>query len=119
MKAECIQSRRIKLPKLCTIQFIRHQPIPSELFIKNARVTRKTDSWHVGLLLECKEFPASTPSINLIKSVDIDIRLKDFLATSRSENIVVPQYFRQSERKPADLQYQFSTQVMGLNRWRK
>ena len=119
MKPDCIQSGRIVFPKLGAVKLIQHRPIPDGFTIKTAKVTRKADGWHVGLLLECKEVPELIPSVDVAKSVGIDVGLKDFLATSDGEYIAVPQFFRKSERKLAKLQRQLVRQVKGSNRWRK
>ena len=119
MKPDCIQGERIVFPKLGAIQLIQHRSIPDGFAIKTAKVTRKADGWHVGLLLECKEVPESSPSVDVAKSVGIDVGLKDFLVTSDGDYIAIPQFFRKSERKLAKLQRQLARQVKGSNRWRK
>ena len=119
MKPDCIQSGRIVFPKLGAIKLIQHRPIPDGFIIKTAKVTRKADGWYVGLLLECKEVPELSSSVDMAKSVGIDVGLKDFLATSDGEYIAIPQFFRKSERKLAKLQRQLSRQIKGSNRWHK
>ena len=119
MKSDCIQSGRIVFPKLGAIKLIQHRPIPDGFAIKTAKVTRKADGWYVGLLLECKEVPESSPSTDFAKSVGIDVGLKDFLATSDGEYIAIPQFLRKSERKLAKLQRQLARQLKGSNRWCK
>ena len=119
MKPDCIQGGRIVFPKLGAIKLIQHRPIPDGFAIKTAKVTRKADGWYVGLLLECKEVPESSPFADFAKSVGIDVGLKDFLATSDGEYIAIPQFLRKSERKLAKLQRQLARQVKGSNRWSK
>ncbi|MEM6452111.1 MAG: transposase [Cyanobacteria bacterium P01_D01_bin.105] len=119
MKPDCIQRGRIVFPKLGAIKLILHRPMPDGFAIKTAKVTRKADGWYVGLLMECKEVPESAPSVDVAKSVGIDVGLKDFLATSDGDYIAIPQFFRKSERKLAKLQRQLDRQVKGSNRWRK
>ena len=119
MKPDCIQSGRIVFPKLGAIKLHLHRPIPDGFALKTAKVTRKADGWYVGLLLECKEVPESASSVDVAKSVGIDVGLKDFLATSDGDYIAIPQFFRKSERKLAKLQRQLSRQVKGSHRWRK
>jgi putative transposase len=119
MKADCIQNGRIVLPKIGAVKLILHRHILEGFDVKTANVTRKADGWYVGLLLECKEVPEPLPSINLAKSVGIDVGLKDFLATSDGEYVCIPQFFRQSEKKLAKLQRQLARQVKGSHRWRK
>lgn len=119
MKPDCIQSGRIVFPKLGAVKLILHRPVPDGFAIKTAKVTRKADGWYVGLLLECKEVPEPASSVDVAKSVGIDVGLKDFLATSDGDYIAIPQFFRKSERKLAKLQRQLARQVKGSNRWRK
>jgi putative transposase len=119
MKANCIAGGRITFPKLGAVKLIQHRPIPDGFTLKTAKVTRKADGWYVGLLLECTAVPETLPSVDLAKSVGIDVGLKDFLATSDGEYVGIPQFFRKSERKLAQLQRQLARQVKGSNRWRK
>lgn len=119
MKDDCIGNGKIVFPKLGAVKLIQHRAIPAGFNIKTARVTRKADGWYVGLLLECKEVPETLTQVNLAKSVGIDVGLKDFLATSDGEYVVIPQFFRKSEKKLAKLQRQLARQIKGSNRWRK
>ena len=119
MKAECIENGKIVFPKLGAVKLIQHRDIPVGFAIKTATLTRKADGWYVGLLLECKEVPAISASLDFAKSVGIDVGLKDFLATSDGDYVAIPQFFRKSEKKLAKLQRQLARQIKGSNRWRK
>jgi len=64
VKPDCIQGNRIELPKLGTIKFIQHRPIPDGFLIKRALVTLKADGWHVTLTLEDASVP-DNPTIDI------------------------------------------------------
>lgn len=61
MKQDCIQSRFVNLPKIRGVKLIQHHPLPDDLKIKTATITRKVDGWYVVLSLEDTSVPVITP----------------------------------------------------------
>jgi putative transposase len=107
VKPECIQGNRIELPKLGTIKFIQHRPIPDGFIIKRALVTQKADGWHVTLTLEDASVP-DDPNVDIepteANSIGVDTGLEYFVACSDGTTIKPPKFYRQAEKKLAKLQ---------------
>ena len=121
MKQDCINDKRIKLPKIGEIKFIRHRPIPDGFKIKTATVIRKADGYYLILSLEDKSIPS--PDIRIIPSPDntigIDMGLKAFLIDSQGEEVKIPQYYRQAQKQLRVKQKAVSRKKKGSNRRKK
>lgn len=119
VKPDCIQGKRINLPKIGKVKIILHRPIPEGSTIKQVKVTRKADGWYALLILDDPTIPETTIEPTFENSVGIDVGLKEFLVTSEGESVPIPQYFRQSEQRLAKLQRQAARKQKFSNRWKK
>jgi putative transposase len=108
----------LKLPKIGSVKFIYHRPIPSGFTIKTANISLKADGWYVALSLEDKTVPIITPDEkpNKENTVGIDLGLIDFLVDSDGVGEPIPQYYRKSQKKLAKLQKKLSTKKKGSKR---
>jgi putative transposase len=118
MKQNCIEDRKINLPKIGKVKIILHRPIPEGFKIKTATVIRKADGYYVSLSLEDKTIPDFTSDVNptLDNTLGIDMGLKSFLVTSDGEEIDIPKYYRKSERRLRTLQKRLSRRQKGSKR---
>ncbi|WP_218080938.1 RNA-guided endonuclease InsQ/TnpB family protein [Anthocerotibacter panamensis] len=98
IKQACIQNNRITLPKIGEVKIIVHRPIPDGFKIKTAQVIKAADGYYVTLTLEDKSVPILKLDLNTEKTVGIDMGLKDFLITSDSKTVPIPQFARKAER---------------------
>ena len=121
MKQDCINGKRIKLPKIGEIKFIQHRPIPDDFKIKTATIIRKADGYYVILSLEDKSIPS--PDIRIIPNPDntigIDMGLKAFLIDSQGEEVKIPQYYRQAQKQLRVKQKAVSRKKKGSNNRKK
>ncbi len=122
VKPDCIQGNRIELPKLGTIKFIQHRPIPDGFLIKRALVTLKADGWHVTLTLEDASVP-DNPTIDIeptkANSIGVDAGLEYFVACSDETMVEPPKFYRQAEEKLAKLQAKRELRKKGSTARRK
>ncbi len=121
MKQDCINGKRIKLPKIGDIKFIQHRPIPDGFKIKTVTVIRKADGYYVILSLEDKSIPS--PDMRIIPNSDntigIDMGLKAFLIDSQAEEVKIPQYYRQAQKQLRVKQKAVSRKKKGSNNRKK
>lgn len=118
MNQGCLESNKIKLPKIGKLKFIYHRPIPSGFTIKTANISLKADGWYIALSLEDKTVPIFIPDEipNDKNTLGIDLGLIDFLVDSEGVGEPIPQYYRKSQKKLAKLQKKLSTQKKGSKR---
>lgn len=119
MKDDCIQGTLITLPKLGVIKVILHRPIPDGFKVKTASVTKKADGYYVTLSLEDPTVPTVKPDINPNLITGIDLGLKEFLTTSESETVAIPQHYRKSQKRLRVIQKRVSRRKKGSNRRKK
>ncbi len=121
IKQDCINGKKIKLPKLGEVKFIQHRSIPDGFKIKTATVIRKADGYYIILSLEDKSVPS--PDIRIIPSPDntigIDMGLKAFLIDSQGEEVKIPQYYRQAQKQLRVKQKAVSRKKKGSNNRKK
>jgi putative transposase len=113
IKADCIKTKFITLPKIGDVKIILHRPIPDGFVIKTCTVVCKADGWYVTLSLHddarvaggikpdaiSHTVPTIFPDVDPEKIVSIDVGLKDFLVTSNNEVVAVPQFARRNEKR--------------------
>ncbi|GGA03229.1 RNA-guided endonuclease InsQ/TnpB family protein [Okeania sp. KiyG1] len=121
IKQDCIEGRKINLPKIGKVKLIQHRPIPEGFIIKTATISRKADGYYVTLSLEDKSVPAFTTEVEstLKNTLGIDMGLKEFLVTSEGESVPIPQYYRSSQKRLKTLQKRLSRKKKGSKRWLK
>jgi putative transposase len=96
-----IVGNRVSLPKLGTIKFIQHRPLPEGFDVKTACISKKADDWYITFSLVDESVPTINPDINVEKSVGIDLGLKDFLVTGDGLHVPIPQYYRKAQKRLA------------------
>ncbi|WP_367267708.1 RNA-guided endonuclease InsQ/TnpB family protein [Okeania sp. SIO2C9] len=114
IKQDCIEEKKINLPKIGNIKFIQHRPLPDGFQIKTVTISRKADGYYVTLSLEDKSVPALTFNVEptLKNTLGIDMGLKEFLVTSVGESVPIPPYYRKSQKR-------LSRNKKGSKRWLK
>jgi putative transposase len=119
MKQDCIKVNRITLPKIGDVKIILHRPIPDGFKIKTAQIVKAADGYYVTLSLQDESVPTISPDIDPDKAVGIDMGLKDFLITSESETVTIPQFARKAEKRKKQLNQTVSRKKKGSHRRRK
>jgi len=119
MKQDCIQNNRITLPMIGEVKVIVHRPIPAGFKIKTAQVIKAADGYYVTLTLEDKSVPVLRLDLSVENAVGIDIGLKDFLITSDSKTVPIPQFARKAERDKKKLNKAVSRKQRASKRRRK
>ena len=114
MKQDCLQNKRIILPKIGKVKIILHRTIPDGFKIKTAQVIKNSDGYYITLTLQDESVPTISPDFNLDNSVGIDMGLKDFLITSDSDTVPIPQFARKSERVKKKLNRSVMRQYTGF-----
>ncbi|MCV3214718.1 transposase [Plectonema radiosum NIES-515] len=113
MKEGCLQDNLINLPMFGRVKVILHRPIPDGFKIKTASVTKKSDGYYLTLSLEDATIPSIKPDFNPDSITGIDVGLKEFLTTSESEVIAIPQYYRKSQKRLRVIQKRVSRRKKG------
>ena len=116
IKDGCVQGNLINLPKLGKIKIILHRPLPVGFKIKTVSVTKKADGYYVTLSLEDSTVPEIKPDINPKSITGIDVGLKEFLTTSEGESVIIPQYYRQAQKRLKVVQKRVSRRRKGGQR---
>ncbi len=110
-----LQGNWLNLPKIGLVKLVMHRPIPAGFKVKTAIISKKADGWYVTLSLKDTSVPELTvdlqPTVN--NSIGIDVGLEKFLADSEGEFEEVPQYFKKSEERLAQLQQKVSARKKG------
>lgn len=120
VKQDCIKKgNRITLPKIGDVKIILHRPIPDGFKIKTAQVVKAADGYYAILTLQDESVPTISPDINPDKTVGIDMGLKEFLITSDTATVPIPQFARKSEQRKRRLNKAASRKRKGSNRRRK
>ena len=111
------QGNRFKLPVIGRIKFWQDRPIPQGEIVKQARVVRRSTGWYIMLTLPWDvSIPDTIPHGN---PVAIDLRLTNFVATSKGLVIKRKRFFADAERKLKLLQQRVPRKIIGLNNWRR
>jgi putative transposase len=124
MKEGCLQGfgvsaqpndNLINLPMFGKVKIVLHRPIPDGFKIKTASVTKKADGFYLTLSLEDKTVPEIKPDFNPDKITGIDVGLKEFLTTSESETVSIPQHYRKAQKRLRVIQKRVSRRKKGSN----
>lgn len=117
MLKNCLQGSSIKLPQLCSVEFIKSRDIPDGFAIKQARIVRKASGYFIMLALECD---VNVPDVKPWGCpMGIVLGLDKFLATSQSELVERPRFFAQLQRQLKLLQRRLKHKVKGSSNRRK
>jgi putative transposase len=120
VKPEHIKGNLIQLPKIGNLKVILHRPIPNGFKVKTAAIVKKTDGYYITLSLQDSSVPELSPKVpTLDNTIGIDMGLKAFLVDDSGEEVVIPQYYRKSERRLKKIQRSLSRKKKGSNRRKK
>jgi putative transposase len=120
VKPEHIDGKFIQLPKIGKLKMILHRPIPDGFKIKTAAIVKKSDGYYITLSLQDSSVPELSPELpTLDNTIGIDMGLKSFLVDDSGEEVVIPQYYRKSERHLKKIQRSLSRKKKGSNRRKK
>ncbi len=102
------------------VTLIQHRPLPDGFKIKTVSITQKVDGWYLVLSLEDVSIPALSPDLPTMENtIGIDMGLKFFLVDDSGKEVVIPQYYRKSEKRLKQVQKSLSRQKKGSNRRKK
>ena len=94
---------KLKLSKIGEIKIKQHREIEGK--IKTCTIKRDVDQWYVSFSVEI----SPEPSLELTSlSVGVDVGLKSLITLSNGNQVVPPQYLRQSEEKLIKAQRELS-----------
>jgi putative transposase len=117
VKPEHIKGNLIQLPKIGNLKVILHRPIPDGFKVKTAVIVKKADGYYITLSLQDSSVPELSPEIpTLDNTIGIDLGLKSFLVDDSGEEVVIPQYYRKSERRLKKIQRSLSRNKKGSKR---
>ena len=97
---------QVDLPKIGTLEFIEHRPLPEGFTVKTATVTREADGYFISFSLEDKTVPVVDAEIHPTEqnSKGVDLGLEFYASCSDGEQIAFPRWFRKLESRIAKLQ---------------
>ena len=98
---------KLKLSKIGEIRMFQHREIEGN--VKTCTVKRDVDSWYVTFTCEVK--PQQLKKTG--KSTGVDVGLKSLVTLSNGEQVVPPQFLRQSEEKLVKAQRSLSGKKKG------
>jgi putative transposase len=120
VKPEHIKGNLIQLPKIGNLKVILHRPIPDGFKVKTAAIVKKADGYYITLSLQDSSVPELSPEMpTMDNTIGIDMGLKSFLVDDLGEEVVIPQYYRKSERRLKKIQRSLSRKKKGSKRRRK
>lgn len=120
VKPEHIKGNLIQLPKIGNLKVILHRPILDGFKVKTAAIVKKADGYYLTLSLQDSSIPELMPEIpTMDNTIGIDMGLKAFLVDDLGEEVVIPQYYRKSERRLKKIQRSLSRKKRGSKRRKK
>jgi putative transposase len=114
-----LNNRFLKLSKIGEIPVIVHRPIPDGFVLKTAIIVKKADGWYFSVSAEDETVPIPKPIDTVKTVVGVDVGLKEFLTTSDSETVAVPQFYRLSQNHLARQQRFLARQQKGSNSYKR
>jgi putative transposase len=117
VKPEHINGNLIQLPKIGNLKVILHRPIPDGFKVKTAAIVKKSDGYYITLSLQDSSVPEIAHEMpTMDNTIGIDMGLKSFLVDDSGDEVVIPQYYRKSERRLKKMQRSFSRKKKGSKR---
>jgi len=117
-----IEGNRVTLPKIGTVKFICHSPLPKGFALKTVAISLKADGWYITFSLEDKSVP-DNPLPEVVpteaNSIGVDAGLEYFVACSDGTTKTPPKFYRQAEEKLAKLQAKRELRPKGSKARRK
>jgi putative transposase len=118
------RSLYLKLPKIGLVKVTTHRPLPAGFNLKQVSVTKKSDGWYVGLVLDDPCVPEFTPDATpptWDNSMGLDAVLNEdvYLATSEGQNLPSLKPLRRSLDKLGKLQTKKNSRKKGSRCRRK
>ena len=104
------------LSKIGFVEIRMHREIPSNTNIKQIIVTKsKSQKWHACVTCDINEPILNIPKINLLKSVGIDVGIKNFTSDSNGNQTPNPYNLKKMLKPLAKIQRKISKQKKGSN----
>jgi len=116
MKQDCIKGNRITLPKIGEVKIILYGPISDGFKIKTATMVFAADGYCVSLTLQDESVPVISPDFSPKKVVGIDMGLNEFLNTSETDTVPIPEFARKAGQVKKRLNKSVSRKKKGSNR---
>ena len=117
-----IEGNRVNLPKIGSVKFICHRPLPDGFSLKTVALSFKADGWYITFSLEDKSVPEN-PLPEAIpteaNSLGVDAGLEYFIACSDGTTKKPPKFYRQAEERLAKLQAKRELRPKGSKARRK
>ena len=114
MKQDCIKGNRIALPKIGDVKIILHCPVRDGFKIKTATIVF-ADAYYVTLTLQDESVPLISPDFYPEKVVGIDMGLNEFLNTSETDTVPIPQFARKAGQVKQRLNKSVARRKKGSN----
>jgi putative transposase len=108
-----LKNNVLKLSKIGEIGIIVHRQLPAGFTLKTATIIRKPDGWYVAVSMEDLTVPETIPIEQVKNPVGIDVGVKVFLATSKSETVDAPKFYRRTQAHLARQQRFLARQTKG------
>lgn len=108
-----LKNNVLKLSKIGEIGIIVHRQLLAGFTLKTATIIRKPDGWYVAVSMEDKTVPETIPIEQVKNPVGIDVGVKVFLATSKSETVDAPKFYRRTQAHLARQQRFLARQTKG------
>ena len=104
---------RLKVPKLGEVKIRQHRPLIGDP--KAVTLKKTARGWYCFIVCEVPDTHPCVPK----PACGVDVGIQDFLTTSDGETIPNPRFYRQAERKLANLQRDLSRKKYQSRRWYK
>lgn len=121
-KQDWINGNRVNLPKIGSVKFSQHRPLPEGFALKTGSITVKADGWYITFSLEeqtVPDLPVADIEPTESNSLGVDAGLEYFVACSDGDTRMPPKFYRQAEEKLAKLQVKRDARVKGSKPGRK
>lgn len=119
-KAACfLEGNTLRIPKLGVFPVILHRQAPDGFTLKTATIVRKADGYYVCISASDETVPDLKPIDTVKNAVGVDVGLKEFLTTSDSKTVAVPQFYRKAQNHLARQQRFLSRQQKGSNSYKR
>ena len=117
-----LDGNRVTLPKIGSVKFICHRPLPEGFALKTVAISLKADGWYITFSLEDKSVP-EPPLPEVVpteaNSIGVDAGLEYFVACSDGTTKTPPMFYRHAEEKLAKLQAKRELRPKGSKSRRK
>ena len=112
-----IKGKRIKMPLLKEVKFVKSRDIPEGFKIKQVQIIKKASGYYANLVLELNvDVPLPQPHGN---AIGIDVGIQSMIATSDGLTVKRPSFLNSTLRKIQLLQRKLRNKKRGSNKYLK